>query len=64
MFGKQLKKLKLLDMAMVKLAIAAFVLFVISIWPAALNWALSVNPWYFLIVAVVLAVIVQIRVWK
>ncbi len=64
MFEKQVKRLKLLDIAIVKLGVAAFLLFVIGIWPAANNWALSVNPWYFLIIAVVLAIIVEFRVWK
>ncbi|MFH0832080.1 MAG: hypothetical protein V1886_04425 [archaeon] len=64
MFEKQLKRLKLLDMALVKLAIAAIVLFIVGIWPTALFWVLVVNPWYFFAVSIVSAAIVLIRVWK
>jgi len=64
MFEKQLKRLKLPDLALVKLAVAAFVLFAVGIWPAAMNWVKSVNPWYFLAVSLVAAAIVQARVWK
>ncbi len=64
MFEKQLKRIKLLDMALVKLAIAAIVLFVVTIWPAAMDWVKSVNPWYFFIVSIIAAAIVLIRVWK
>jgi len=64
MFEKQLKRLKLPDLALVKLAVAAFVLFAVAIWPAAMNWVKSVNPWYFLAVSLIAAAIVQARVWK
>lgn len=64
MLEKQLKRLKLLDMALVKLAVAAFVLFVVAIWPAVMDWVKSVNPWYFLIVSLIAAAIVQTRIWK
>ena len=64
MFEKQLKKLKLLDIALIKLAIAAFVLFVLGIWSVAMDWVKSVNYWYFLAIAVIVAIIVQIRIWK
>ncbi len=64
MFEKQIKRMKLVDMAMTKIAVAAFILFVIGIWPAAQNWVLSVSPWYFLAVAVILAIIIETRIWK
>jgi len=64
MFEKQVKRLKLVDVAITKIAVVAFVLFLIGIWPAALNWVLSINYWYFLIIAIVLAAIVQIRIWE
>jgi hypothetical protein len=50
---KMLKKIDCLDLGLIKLAIAAFVLFIITIWPAALGWVISVNPWYFLMVFVI-----------
>lgn len=30
------------------------VLFLITIWPAAMDWVHSVNPWYFLVAFVIL----------
>ena len=32
------------------------ILFVITIWPAAMDWVHSVNPWYFLIAFVILVI--------
>jgi len=53
--NKAIKKMDVWDMALTKLAVAAGVLFVIGIWPAAMTWVHSVNPWYFLIAMVVFA---------
>ncbi len=64
MFEKQMRKMKMWEWALAKLGVAAFVLFVIAIWPAALNWVLSINAWYFLAVAIIAAAIVQYNVWK
>jgi len=50
---KIIKKMDALDLALIKWSIIAFVLFVITIWPAALAWVISVNPWYFLVVFVI-----------
>lgn len=58
-FEKAVKKLDVLDISLIKLSVAATVLFAITIWPAAMEWVHSVNPWYFLIAAVVLAM----RTW-
>ena len=44
------------DISLVKLSVAAFVLFIITIWPAALAWVISVNPLYFLIAFVIFAI--------
>ena len=64
MFEKQIKKMKMLDWALAKLGIVAFVLFLIGIWPVVRDWALSVNPWYFFAVSIIAVVIVQARIWK
>ena len=50
---KQMKKLDVWDVSLIKLSVAAFVLFVITVWPAAMNWVHSVNPWYFLAAAII-----------
>ena len=52
-FNKPLKQLNAWDIGLVKLSVATFVLFVITIWSAAMTWVHSVNTWYFLIASVV-----------
>jgi len=54
--NKQVKKLDLWDIALTKLAAAAGILFLITIWPAAMNLVQSVNPWYLLIAFVIFAI--------
>jgi len=51
---KALKKMDVLDMALIKFSTAAFTLFVITIWPAAMEWVLTINPWYFLIASLII----------
>ena len=46
-FNEKIKSMDVWDVALIKLAVAVFVLFVITIWPAAMTWVHSVNPWYF-----------------
>ena len=53
-WGEKLRKLDIWDIGLIKGSVAAIVLFIITIWPAAMAWVQSVNPWYFLIAAVVL----------
>ena len=50
---KRVKKLDTWDIVLTKLAVAAGVLFVITIWPAAMAWVHSVNTWWFLVAAVI-----------
>jgi 4-hydroxybenzoate polyprenyltransferase len=52
---KKVKKMDGWDLALTKWATAAAILFIITIWPAALSLALSINPWYFLIATIILA---------
>ena len=54
-YQKALKRLDVLDIALIKLSVAGFVLWLITIWPAAMDWVHSVNPWYFFIAFVILA---------
>jgi len=53
-FNKPIKKLNGWDVGLIKLSVAALVLFIITIWPAAMDWVHSVNPWYFLIAMAIL----------
>lgn len=55
-WNKNIKKLDFWDVGLIKLCVAAFVFFVITIWSAAMTWVQSVNPWYFFIAFVILAV--------
>jgi hypothetical protein len=54
-FNKAIKRMDVWDMGLTKLAVAAFVLFIITIWPAAMTWVHTVNPWYFLVAGVIFA---------
>ncbi len=53
---KNVKKMDAWDIALIKLAVVAGVLFIITIWPAAMNWVQSVNSWYFLVAFVIIAI--------
>jgi len=55
LWEKALKSMDVLDIGLIKLASAIFALFVITIWPAAMIWVNSVNPWYFLVAFVIVA---------
>ena len=52
-YSKALKRLDVMDIALIKLSVIGFVLWLITIWPAAMDWVNSVNPWYFLIVGII-----------
>ncbi len=54
--NKRLKKIDAWDMALIKWSVVAFVLFIITIWSAAMTWVNSVNPWYFLVVFIILVI--------
>jgi len=56
LFDKQVKKMDSWDIGLTKFSVVAFVLFVLTIWPAALTWASSINPWYFFTAFVILAI--------
>ena len=49
MFDDKIKKLDTLDIGLTKLAVIAFTLWVLIIWPAFATWAYSINPMYYLI---------------
>ena len=55
MFEKKLKGLDVMDVGLIKLSVAAVVLFLITIWPALMSLVTSVNPWYFLVAFVIFA---------
>lgn len=63
-FDKKVKNLDTWDISLTKLSVAAFVLFVLTIWPATMNWVKSVSPWYFLIAFVIFAARPMYRFFK
>ncbi len=54
-YDKMVKKMDALDIGLIKLAVVAAVLFILTIWPAAMDAVLSVNSWYFLVAFVIFA---------
>ncbi len=55
---------KMCEWALLKLSIIAFTLFVIRIWPAAMEWVHSVSPWWFFVIFVVTLIKPAIRYYK
>lgn len=61
--NKDIKKMDVGDIALIKLSVVAFTLFIITIWSAAMNWVHSVNTWYFLIAAAIIGIRPFYRYW-
>jgi len=55
-FNQRLKNLDVWDISLTKLSVAAGILFIITIWSAAMDWVHSVNPWYFLIAWIIFVI--------
>jgi len=58
-----MKNLDLWDIALIKITMVAFTLFVITIWQAAMDWVHTVNPWYFFVAFVIFAIRPVYRYW-
>lgn len=56
MFGKKEWTMKGYTLASIKLATAAFVLWLIKIWPAAMTWVHNTNIWWFVVAFVIFAI--------
>ena len=63
-FGTTLKYFNTFDMAILKLAIMIFVLFVVSAWPAFANWVINTSWVWFLVIWAVLCVPLLRKAWK
>lgn len=63
MFKDKIKKLDCWDISLIKLSVIVFTLLILTIWPALTSWALSVNPWYYLVLVVVLAIRPAYKAW-
>jgi hypothetical protein len=55
MWKRGLKKLDIWDIGLVKFSSMAFILFLITVWPAAMTWVHSVHWGWFLAATIVLA---------
>lgn len=60
---KDIKKMDVLDIGLIKIVMVAITLFVITIWQTAMDWVHGVNTWYFLGVAIILAIRPLYRYW-
>ena len=61
--NKKVKKMDVWDIGLTKATVAAGVLFIITIWPAAMRWVHSVNTWWFLVAFIVFAVRPMYKFW-
>lgn len=61
--NKKVKKLDVHDIQLTKLAVAASVLFILNIWPSAMNWVASIHWAWFLVAAIIFAIRPMKRFW-
>lgn len=53
---RALERMDVMDIGLVKFSSMAFILFIITVWPAAMSWVHSVNAWWFLVAFLVISV--------
>ncbi len=63
-FGATLKHYTTLDMAFLKIAIMAFILFLISAWSAFADWVINTHWAWFLAAWILFAIVPVIKAWK
>jgi len=64
MFEEQIKKLKFWDIGFIKISVALFILWLLGIWPAFMDWVHNTNAWWFFWIAIVLAAFVWYRMFR
>lgn len=65
LFNKdRIKKLDCWDMCLLKLSIIALVLFILKIWPAAMNFTHNTNIWWFIAAVIIFAIRPLIRAYS
>jgi hypothetical protein len=52
-FKNMPKKMDVADIGLIKLSVAAAILFIVTIWSAAMDLVHSINAWWFLVAFVV-----------
>lgn len=60
---KRVKKLDFWDIQLVKLAVIAFVLLVLKIWPAAMLWVYKTNIWWIFAAFIIFAARPFCKAW-
>lgn len=61
---KRIKKLDVMDLSLIKLSVVAFVLFIISIWPASMTLVYSVHWGWFFVAWIVLIIRPIVRIYR
>jgi len=64
MFEKQLKKLDVWDIALIKLGSISFILFLITVWPAAMELVHSIHWGWFLAATLLFVIRPKMRAWS
>lgn len=64
LFGITLKHLNNIDMALLKLAIITFALFLVSAWPAFANWVTNTHWAWFFGAWIIFAILPFAKAWK
>ena len=54
--NKKTKNLDVWDISLTKLAVATGIIFLLGIWPAANQFIFNINPWCFLILALIFSI--------
>jgi len=63
MFKEKLKKMDTLDWILMSLTSMSLILFIINVWPAAMNLANSIHWGWFLAATVILSARPKIKAW-
>ena len=51
---KNVRRMDIWDIALIKWGVVAAVLFILTIWPALTDLVVSVNPWYFFVACIII----------
>lgn len=63
MFKDKIKKLDCLDLTLIALSSMAFILFIITVWPAAMNLTHSIHWGWFLAATLILVARPKYKAW-
>jgi hypothetical protein len=63
MFEKVVKKIDVWDIALIKMAVLAFTLAIVALYPSFYVWVQSINPWVFVIAFILFITRPFYRIW-